>query len=50
MKATHADKCPSVEQLADCLDPVAEAAADVTTHLEKCETCRLTFALGINQR
>ncbi|MDX1927345.1 MAG: serine/threonine-protein kinase [Pirellulaceae bacterium] len=44
MKATHADKCPSVEQLADCLDPVADAAAEVTIHLEKCETCRQTLS------
>ncbi len=44
MKATHADKCPSVEQLADCLDPVAEASTVVTTHLEKCDTCRQTLS------
>jgi serine/threonine protein kinase len=44
MKATHSDQCPSVEQLADCLDPVAEAATDVTKHLEKCDTCRQTLS------
>ncbi len=44
MTATHADKCPSVEQLADCLDAVADAAAVMTKHLEKCETCRQTLS------
>ena len=44
MKVTHTDKCPSVEQLADCLDPVADTTDDVTTHLEICETCRQTLS------
>ena len=51
MKATHSDKCPSVEQLVDCLDPVADAAAVVTKHLERCDTCRqtLSFLAGGSQ-
>ena len=44
MKATHSDKCPSVEQLADCLDPVTLTADVVTRHLERCDTCRQTLS------
>lgn len=51
MNANSIDKCPSVGQLADCLDPIADAADDVTKHLEACETCRqtLSFLAGAPQ-
>ena len=44
MKTTHSNKCPSIEQLVDCLDPVAETTAFVTKHLEQCDTCRQTLS------
>ena len=48
MKTTSREKCPSIEQLSGCLDPVAEAASLVTKHLESCNTCRdtLSFLAG----
>jgi len=52
MRALHSGKCPTVEQLANCLDPVSESmittVATLTIHLEKCVSCRqtLTFLAG----
>ncbi len=40
MKSSNAQRCPTVEQLADCLDPVGDAETSVTLHLEHCDTCR----------
>lgn len=43
MKINAQSKCPTVEQLASCLDTVAEAEANVASHLEQCESCRATL-------
>ncbi len=52
MRAQHFDRCPTVEQLAYCLDPVSESmktnVATLANHLERCPSCQqtLTFLAG----
>lgn len=35
--------CPTLETLAECLDPVHALEGDVSSHLENCEQCQLTL-------
>ena len=44
MKINAQSKCPTVEQLASCLDTVADAESAVASHLEQCESCRATLS------
>jgi eukaryotic-like serine/threonine-protein kinase len=44
MKHYQTDKCPTVEQLAVCLDPVSDIHSVVAGHVEQCKNCRDTLS------